>query len=200
MPQAPIGAPLPPSRAFAAALRFLVLLPALLAAGAVPLAAGVNAWTPVGPDAGFVNALAVAAGPTSAIYAGTASAGVFKSLDRGATWSSANGQLGDLGVFDLRADPVDPRILYAATGTALYKTVDGGATWRPVLRGIVLKVAVAPSALRTVYAEVLEFRSLARIYRSRDGDAYTGRCPRCGKAVKFPIGEGGTDQRSFIVE
>jgi hypothetical protein len=39
----------------------------------------------------------------------------------------------------------------------------------------------------------------ARIYRSPDGSAYNGRCPRCGKPVKFAIGPGGTDCRSFVV-
>jgi hypothetical protein len=38
-----------------------------------------------------------------------------------------------------------------------------------------------------------------RIYRSPDGASYNGRCPRCGKPVKFAIGEGGTDCRSFVV-
>jgi hypothetical protein len=38
-----------------------------------------------------------------------------------------------------------------------------------------------------------------RIYRNADGSAYTGRCPRCGKPVKFTIGSGGTDARQFIV-
>ena len=39
-----------------------------------------------------------------------------------------------------------------------------------------------------------------RIYKSADGTAYRGRCPRCGKPVNFPIGAGGTNERSFVVE
>jgi hypothetical protein len=38
-----------------------------------------------------------------------------------------------------------------------------------------------------------------RIYRSLDEKSYQGRCPKCGKAVKFVVGEGGTDSRDFIV-
>ena len=38
-----------------------------------------------------------------------------------------------------------------------------------------------------------------RIYRNADGTSYQGRCPRCGKPVKFVVGDGGTDSRSFIV-
>ena len=38
-----------------------------------------------------------------------------------------------------------------------------------------------------------------RIYRSADGTAYRGRCPRCGQTVHFAVGPGGTDSRTFRV-
>ncbi|MGA3066722.1 MAG: hypothetical protein ABSF29_07730 [Tepidisphaeraceae bacterium] len=38
-----------------------------------------------------------------------------------------------------------------------------------------------------------------RIYRNPEGTAYVGRCPRCGKSVRFVVGEGGTDARNFVV-
>lgn len=39
-----------------------------------------------------------------------------------------------------------------------------------------------------------------RIYRDNDGEGYSGRCPKCAKAVRFQVGEGGTDSRAFVVE
>jgi hypothetical protein len=39
-----------------------------------------------------------------------------------------------------------------------------------------------------------------RIYRNAEGTAYVGRCPRCGKPVKFIVSPDGTDSRNFIVE
>ncbi len=39
-----------------------------------------------------------------------------------------------------------------------------------------------------------------RIYRSNDGQRYEGRCPRCARQVRFLVGQGGTDDRYFVVE
>jgi hypothetical protein len=39
-----------------------------------------------------------------------------------------------------------------------------------------------------------------RVYRDLDATRYEGRCPRCARPVRFVVGAGGTDSRSFIVE
>jgi hypothetical protein len=39
-----------------------------------------------------------------------------------------------------------------------------------------------------------------RAYRNPEGTAYIGRCPSCGKTVRFVVGEGGTSERMFRVE
>jgi hypothetical protein len=41
--------------------------------------------------------------------------------------------------------------------------------------------------------------SYARAQRTPAGDAYTARCPTCGQTKRFVIGEGGTNQRSFVL-
>ena len=38
-----------------------------------------------------------------------------------------------------------------------------------------------------------------RVYRDPDGTQYQGRCPRCGKPVRFAVGAGGTSVRTFTV-
>ncbi len=43
-------------------------------------------------------------------------------------------------------------------------------------------------------------RVYGRLYKNREGTAYVGRCPRCGKLVQVPIGAHGTAQRFFIVD
>jgi len=37
----------------------------------------------------------------------------------------------------------------------------------------------------------------ARIHKTKAGDAYAGRCPKCGSPVRAKVGEGGTDRRFF---
>lgn len=39
----------------------------------------------------------------------------------------------------------------------------------------------------------------ARAQRTPAGDAYTARCPTCGLTKRFPIGPGGTSNRTFVL-
>jgi hypothetical protein len=38
-----------------------------------------------------------------------------------------------------------------------------------------------------------------RAYRNAAGTGYLGRCPSCGKSVRFRVGEGGTSERFFEI-
>jgi hypothetical protein len=38
-----------------------------------------------------------------------------------------------------------------------------------------------------------------RAYRNAAGTGYLGRCPKCGKSIRFRVGPGGTGQRMFEV-
>ena len=40
----------------------------------------------------------------------------------------------------------------------------------------------------------------SRVYRNRKGDAYEGRCPKCGSPVRATIGPGGVSTRFFTAE
>ncbi|HEY4591285.1 MAG TPA: hypothetical protein VIJ61_02690, partial [Thermoanaerobaculia bacterium] len=65
----------------------LFALSLCLAAG--PSWAGLNYWSPIGPDGGEILALAADPQQSSVVYAGAAG-GVFKSMDGGATWSRSS--------------------------------------------------------------------------------------------------------------
>ncbi|MCB9098803.1 MAG: protein kinase [Anaerolineales bacterium] len=89
------------------------------------------------------SALAYAPSSPNIVYAGSGyesnplAKGVFKSIDDGDTWFSINSNMTvnpDTGypyyVKRIIVHPTNPDVVLAATGSGLYKSVDGGATWR----------------------------------------------------------------------
>src|ERR1700710_1969076 len=84
-------------------------------------------------------------------------------------------------VSDLVLAPSRPQTMYAATGTAVFRSLDGGASWVDVSAGLgtppsVSAVAVDPTHPMTVYAN-----SQGGIYKSLDGGAtWTKKAPNFG--------------------
>lgn len=77
--------------------------------------------------------------------------GVYKTSDGGQKWTQVLKINDDTGVSDIAMDPESPDILYAAAyerrrtpygfnggglGSAIYKTTDGGATWKKLTKGL----------------------------------------------------------------
>ena len=77
--------------------------------------------------------------------------GVYKTTDGGKTWTQSLFINEDTGVTDIAIDPQSPGTLYAAAyqrrrvpwgfngggpGSALYKTIDGGATWKKLTKDL----------------------------------------------------------------
>ena len=103
--------------------------------------------------------------------------GILKSVDGGETWAQSNNGLRNLFVGFLEMHPSDSNILFAAAGNyalalpperivgGIFKTTDGGKSWREVLTGYPFTiVVVSPSNPQVVYAaNELSF------YRSHDG-------------------------------
>lgn len=65
------------------------------------------------------------------IYAGTATAGIWKSTDRGLNWISLSDDLLVGTVYAIEVDHTNSNIVYASMFDNIYKTVDGGTTWSP---------------------------------------------------------------------
>ncbi|HYH46653.1 MAG TPA: hypothetical protein VEG34_13290 [Thermoanaerobaculia bacterium] len=170
--------PLPPSLAV-----LLLLCSASLVQGA-PVPG--ERWSPVGPQGGTITALAVAPSARRTLYAGTAEGVVFRSEDAGANWAYAGGVLPEAQVADLDVDPHSPATVYAAICLSqieppfedggLFKTTDGGRTWRPLDLGLtfctILEVAVDPFEPSTLFAATLE-----GLLRSDDAGATWQRSP-----------------------
>src|SRR3954471_10684606 len=112
---------------------FLSFLFLTICLAAVPAEAGVNFWSPIGPDGGTVKILKTAAPNSSLLYAAT-TGGVFKSTDGGANWIRASRGLpqNDLDIVALAVAPSDPSVLYVSTGFNIFVSRNGGTTWSPV--------------------------------------------------------------------
>ena len=123
----------------------------------------------------------------STIYVATASGGLWKSVNRGITWTNLWEHMPVSTFGDLAIAPSDPNILYAGTGeqqnrqstswgNGVYRSDDAGATWRHL--GLeetrhTGRVQVHPSNPDIVYVAALGnlWRSTPDrgVYRSRDG-------------------------------
>jgi photosystem II stability/assembly factor-like uncharacterized protein len=99
---------------------------------------------PNDPDIVYVGALGHLWGPNQ-------ERGVFKTSDGGKTWEKVLYVNPDTGIADMTMDPSNPMVLYAGAwdyrrkpyhfrsggpGSALYKTTDGGETWRKIHNGL----------------------------------------------------------------
>ncbi len=157
---------------------------------------------PVSPDVAYVAAIGDLWGPSG-------ERGVFKTADGGKTWRKLTTGLpadGRTGATDLVMDPRNPNVLYAAfyerirhpwvflsggPNGGIFKTADGGRTWRRLTRGLPegptgrIGLAVARSNPRVVMAIVEHgyqpqpddpaYRDMTRlgsgVYRSEDAGA-----------------------------
>jgi photosystem II stability/assembly factor-like uncharacterized protein len=137
---------------------------------------------PRNPDVAYVAALGHLWGPNE-------ERGVYKTTDGGKTWTNVKFVDEDTGFVDIAKDPESPQTLYAASyqrrrtpfgfngggpGSALWKTSDGGTTWKKLASGLPAEgdagrigVAVYRRDPRTVYA-LVEHAKDGGLYRSDD--------------------------------
>jgi photosystem II stability/assembly factor-like uncharacterized protein len=116
--------------------------------------------------------------------------GLYRSTDGGQTWQKAIYKDENTGASDVEIDPSNPDVIYASmwearegpwednnivngTGGGLFKSTDGGSTWRPLANGLPkdlaqVNVAIAPSDSRRIYATVALASGPLFFYRSDD--------------------------------
>jgi photosystem II stability/assembly factor-like uncharacterized protein len=72
-----------------------------------------------------------------ALYAGTSSHGVFRSLDYGAHWERPAPQHADIGqLISLVADPIRPDNIYVTTDRGVFRSTDGARNWEAFSAGL----------------------------------------------------------------
>ena len=125
-------------------------------------------------------------------YGPNAERGVFRSLDGGVTWRKVLYKDENTGAIDLEFDPANPQIIYAdmwasrrppwtagnsysGPGSGLYKSTDGGNTWKQLTKGLPtwndrlgrIGFGIAPSDSNRIYA-LVDAPKLGGLYRSDD--------------------------------
>ncbi len=118
--------------------------------------------------------------------------GIFRSLDGGSTWEKVLYKDEDTGGIQVVFDPADSQTVYAvlwasrrppwtvgnsydAPGSGLYKSIDGGTSWRQLTGGLPkseqdlgrIGLAISPTDPKRMYA-LVDSSSLGGIYRSDD--------------------------------
>jgi len=114
-----------------------------------------------------VRALAIDGSRPDTLYAGLLyGEGVYKLVGREGRWAEANYGLNGSAVLGLAICSTAPNVLYSATDAGVFKSSDGGASWR--LQRAAFRfaqaVAVAPSDPSRVYAG-----NSFGVYKSADG-------------------------------
>jgi photosystem II stability/assembly factor-like uncharacterized protein len=161
-----------------------------------------GAWRAVGPtgmfvadggffasspqlDAGRVAAIVPGAQPGQPLLIGTASGGVWRSLDVGLTWTPVTDGQCALTIGAMALDPTNPSIVYAGTGEGntgtpgcggVLRSTDAGVTWAALGTSLV-STAGAPTAFSALVVDRVStsvllagvFFSNAGVVRSTNG-------------------------------
>lgn len=83
------------------------------------------------PGAAHVYTIEQSASDADLMYAGTATAGLWKSTNRGSSWTNVTLDLVANEVYAVEIDPTDNERVYAGMMGSIYRTTDGGMTWTP---------------------------------------------------------------------
>ncbi len=164
-----------------------------------------------------IGAIAVAPSNPMIVYAATGEdtpgwgpsyggAGVFRTSNGGAAWAMCAAGPGARSNKVL-VHPTNPDVVYVATDTGLWKSIDGGASWANRRPGHVTDALLDPTAPETLYVGAQN----DGVYRSTDGGATW--VPRQGTTggfftalpwgaaaewVKLSMGQGGSVGTRFI--
>ena len=148
-----------------------------------------GSWVGVGgPPGGLGYDIRMRPDNPEIMFVTDAAAGIFKSVDGGATWTASNtgippNALYDIPIFCLTIDPHNYDVIWAGTQITghLYKSVDNGASWQEMDNGIteagrsLRGITIDPQNGSVMYAAAeIEAISWAHMKGLPDGDGVGG--------------------------
>ncbi len=146
-------------------------------------------WNIQGPAnlGGRVNSIAIHPTNKENILLGFSEGGIWETTDGGNQWKPIFDNQITLSIADIAFDPIDPNIIYVATGdpnisgypsigNGIYKSIDGGSTWIHLgleEQSILSKIQIAPSNTNILYVGAMglpfEKNQNRGLYKSIDG-------------------------------
>ncbi|MEW5795193.1 MAG: thrombospondin type 3 repeat-containing protein [Candidatus Zixiibacteriota bacterium] len=154
------------------------------------LGADAVVWATAGPTniPGRISSLDVDPTDPNIFYAGSASGGVYKTTDLGATWDIVFGEDGTYSIGAVAVDPNNPQVVWVGPGEpsnsidsyeadGVYKSVNGGSTWTnvlPLATARIGKIVIDPTNSDRVFVAVQGARFAGAgpdrgLYRTEDG-------------------------------
>lgn len=123
--------------------------------------------------------------PTSpnTLYAGYDK--VYKTTNKGTTWSAISPVLASDLLHSIAVAPSNSNVIYVASYDTLYKTINGGTNWTYVPLGIpnakITYITVNPTDAQQLYLTLSGYSAGNKVYRSYDGgqnwNNYSGTLP-----------------------
>jgi hypothetical protein len=110
-------------------------------------------WTPLTDQQPnlSIGAVAVARSDSRVLYYADALEYVYRSVDRGSSWTRTSPTKIGRPVYRLVVHPSDPDTVYAATSTGVWFTGDGGTSWSTLNAGKITDVVMDPSDSSILY-------------------------------------------------
>lgn len=169
-----------------------------------------SAWRSLGPfgfqnngywgsspqsDGGRIRAIAIHPRDPSTWYAGSASGGVWRTQNAGASWAPLTDAQCSLTTGAIAIDPVDPTIVYVGTGEpfqssgcGMLRSFDAGATWTELRGGVLApltgvgnqtyRIAIDPASAGSRTGTVVLDATISGLHRSANsGGSWTTVLP-----------------------
>ena len=151
------------------------------------------------PGAAHLYTVEQSASNHNVLYAGSATAGAWKTIDKGNNWNLITKNLSLNGVYAIEIDFVNPEIIYISGNGGIYKSYDGGANWSIIGDTIFTNYehSVKDIKLKPTNNQDLFVATNFGLFRSLDGGTNFNKI-RSGNFLEIEFHPNSTDTMYFI--